>query len=261
MVKQKLSEFESIGQKYAQILNKTMKIQSVDDFLLYSIDEIQSRTQIDRERIKQWSDLIDLFQIPNLSARECELLYYANINSVEELSRRQSLRIFYKLRELDTETRFIVLSFPTFAQIDEWIYFAKHMNKRIKYGLNIPIVLFPMVNLDVASEFKKFSIYTAQHLIEKKDQISKLHKKVHLKKRDFHKLLEMINFIQIPGMDIYFAKVFFEAGITSIQQLKTTSASEIYEQVKVIQKKNEPILEELTESLIKQFQQYEGGFE
>lgn len=256
MVHHNLSEFESIGEKYAQILYSTMKIKTVDDFERYSADEINNRTEIDIERIRQWKDLIDLFRVPNLGARECELLYFANINSVEELSHRQSLRIFYKLREIDEETRFIVLTFPSFAQIDDWIFFAKHMNKRIKYGLNVPIILFPMVNLDVASEFKKFNIYTAEHLLEKVDQIKHLHRKVHLRRKDYHELLEMVEFIRIPGVDIKITNLLFKAGINSMKKFKEIPSDEILTQINQLTDIPTDLRQELTLETITQFKKY-----
>ncbi|MHA1777230.1 MAG: hypothetical protein DRO88_02090 [Promethearchaeia archaeon] len=259
MVHHNLSEFESIGEKYAHILYSTMKIKTVDDFERYSIEDIHNRTDIDLERIKQWKDLIDLFRVPNLGARECELLYFANINSVEELSHRQSLRIFYKLREIDEETRFIVLTFPSFAQIDDWIFFAKHMNKRIKYGLNVPLILFPMVNLDVASEFKKFNIFTVEHLLEKVDQINHLHRKVHLRKKDYKMFLEMINFIRIPGIDIKITNLLFQAGIDSLEKFKKLSPDEILSQINQISEIPANLRKELTSETIKEFQKYQEG--
>ncbi len=246
MVLKYLNIFESIGEDYAQILRKTMKIRTVDDFLKYSHQEIHEQGNIDLERVEQWANLIDLFRVPNLSARECELLYNSNINSVKELSHRQSLRIFYKLREIDTETRFIVLSFPSFAQIDEWIYFAKIMSKRIKFGLNIPLILFPMVTFDVASEMKKFSIFTAEDLLEKKERIKNLGKKLHMKSSIFHHLLNMIEIVRTPGIDIFFAKILQQAGYGTLKNLLRTESNTVFESVNQVQSSMTDIPEKLT---------------
>lgn len=252
MVKHSLSEFESIGENYGQILQKTMNIQTVDEFLKHSVEEIHKKADIDIERVEQWRDLIDLFRVPNLTARECELLYNSNINSVEELSHRQSLRIFYKLREIDAETRFIVLSFPTFAQIDEWIYFAKMMSKRIKFGLNIPLILFPMINIDIASEFKKFSIYTAEDLLDKQDQIKNVPKKVGIKPYRYHHLLDMIELVEIPGIDVYFATLLQKAGFNTVKILRNTPVDKIFEAVSNIQATEKDIPEKFTKDLIEE---------
>ncbi|MHA1674109.1 MAG: DUF4332 domain-containing protein [Promethearchaeota archaeon] len=246
MVLHNLSEFESIGLDYAQILRKSMKIRTVDDFLKYTHQQIHEQGNIDLERVEQWANLIDLFRVPNLSARECELLYNSNINSVKELSHRQSLRIFYKLREIDTETRFIVLSFPSFAQIDEWIYFAKIMSKRIKFGLNIPMILFPMVTIDIASEMKKFSIFTAEDLLEKKERIKKLGKKLHMKSSIFNQLQDMIAIVHVPGIDIFFAKLLQQAEYGTLKMLLRTESSTIFEAVEQIQSNLTDIPEKLT---------------
>ncbi|MHA1520449.1 MAG: DUF4332 domain-containing protein [Promethearchaeota archaeon] len=246
MVLHNLSEFESIGEDYAQILRKTMKIRSVDDFLRYSPQQIHEQGKIDLERVEQWANLIDLFRVPNLSARECELLFNSNINSVKELSHRQSLRIFYKLREIDAETRFIVLSFPTFAQIDEWIYFAKIMSKRIKFGLNIPLILFPMVKIDNASEMKKFSIFTAEDLMDKQERIKNLGKKVHMKSSKFNLLLDMVEIVRVPGIDIFLASLLHQAGYGRIKSLLRAKSNSIMENVNQIQANLTDIPEKLT---------------
>lgn len=253
MVKVKTSEFESIGQEYALQLEKLLNIHTVDDFLKYSLEEIHERSQIDMERLEQWRDLIDLFRVPNLSARECELLYFANINSVKELSHRQSLRIFYKLREIDAETRFIVLDFPTFAQIDEWIYFAKTMSKRIKYGLNVPIIMFPMVSIDIASELKKFNIFTAEDLLIKENVIKNLAKKMNIQEYKFKELKQMIDLIKIGGIDIYFADIFRKVGIVSSELLLSIDEQEILRLVEEYQATEKESVEKLTLAHIKEF--------
>ncbi|MHA1671425.1 MAG: DUF4332 domain-containing protein, partial [Promethearchaeota archaeon] len=202
--------------------------------------------------LEQFSDLFDLYRVPNLTARETELLYYANINSVTELSHRQAIRIYYKLKNIDEETYFIILQIPTFAKIDEWIYFAKMLTKRIKIGLNIPIILFPMVSIRAASELKNYKIFTANDFIQKEPNIPKIWRNINMRRRDYKKLKRMIDFVKIVGVDIYFAKIFQEAKIKDVNEFKELEADAILEMVKTIQNQEISCIEELDLEMIQE---------
>lgn len=239
MVLYSLSRFETIGLEYAKKLQQKLGINIVDDFFKYSVEEIHEKTGIEIKRITQYADILDLFRIPTLSPKEAELLNYANINSVEELSHRQAVRIYYKLKEIDVQTYFIILQFPTFAKIDNWIYYAKIMTKRIKYGINIPLVLFPMVTIDNASELQKFQIWTAEDFDLKAPLISKLRNRINLSKKAYFDLTNMIEMVKIGGIDIYFAKVLNKAEIRTPEDLKGLENEEILRRVKEIQDKEQ----------------------
>jgi len=254
-MKVSLVSFEGIGQKYAQILKKKLRIHSVDDFLTFSLKELHEKTQIDMERLKQWADVLDLFQIPNITPREAELLYFANINSVSELSHRQAVRIFYKLKEIDEDTYYIILQIPKFAEIEKWIFYAKLMTKRIKFGENVPLILCPMVNIDNASELKNFRIFTIEDFVQKYPLIPNLRQKIHMKRRAFKDLLNMIQFIQVGGIDIYFAKILFLANIRRVEVLRSMEVDDILKIVQVVQSHEEEILEEFTQEHLLQIKQ------
>lgn len=239
MVLYSLSRFETIGLEYAKKLRQKLGINVVDDFFNYSVEEIHEKTGIEIKRISQYADILDLFRIPNLTPKEAELLNYANVNSVEELSHRQAVRIYYKLKEIDVQTYFIILQFPTFAKIDNWIYYAKIMTKRIKYGINIPLVLFPMITIDNASELQKFQIWTAEEFELKAPLISKLRKRINMSKKAYNDLTNMIEMVKIGGINVYFATVFNKAGIRTPEELNAMENEEILSRVKEIQSKEQ----------------------
>ena len=251
--KTNISQFESIGYEYAKRLKiAPLKIKNVDDFLKYPIEFIHEKSGIELKRLEQFTDLFDLYRVPNLTARETELLYNANINSVTELSHRQAIRIYYKLKNIDEETYFIILQLPTFAQIDEWIYFAKMLTKRIKIGLNIPIILFPMVSIRSASELKNYKIFTANDFILKEPNIPKIWHLVNMKRSEYKKLKRMINFVEIPGVDIYFAKIFQAAKIKDVNEFKELEADTILEMVKAVQDQEDSCIEKIDIEIIKE---------
>jgi len=248
-----ISQFESVGYEYAKRLKiAPLKIKNVDDFLKYPLDFIHEKSGIEIKRLEQFADLFDLYRVPNLTARETELLYNANINSVTELSHRQAIRIYYKLKNIDEETYFIILQLPTFAQIDEWIYFAKMLTKRIKIGLNIPIILFPMVSIRSASELKNYKIFTASDFILKEPNIPKIWRLVNMRRRDYKNLKRMLDFVRIPEVDIYFAKIFQEAKIKDVNEFRELEADTILEMVKPIQSQESSCIEELDIEMIKE---------
>ncbi len=253
--KTNISQFESVGYEYAKKLRNTLKIKNVDDFLKYPIEFIHEKSGIEIKRLEQFSDLFDLYRVPNLTARETELLYYANVNSVTELSHRQAIRIYYKLKNIDEETYFIILQLPTFAKIDEWIYFAKMLTKRIKIGLNIPIILFPMVSIRSASELKNYKIFTANDFIQKEPNIPKIWRLVNMKRREYKNLKRMIDFVKIAGVDLYFAKIFQEANIKDVNEFKELEADTILEMVKPIQDQDISCIEEIDIEMIKEIKE------
>ncbi|MHA1728251.1 MAG: DUF4332 domain-containing protein [Promethearchaeota archaeon] len=237
MVEYTLSRFESIGMEYAKRLEKGLNIKLVDDYYKYDAEKIHEKTKIEEKRLKQFSEIFDLFRIPNMTPREAELLYYININSVEELSHRQAVRIYYKLKEIDVKTYFIILELPTFAKIDRWIYFAKILTKRIKYGINIPLILFPMVTIDNVSELQNYQIWTLEDFEIKSPLISGLRGKINMTRSKYLDLQDMIEMVKIGGIDVYFASVFLKAGIKKADELKDLENNEILRRVKEIQDK------------------------
>jgi len=241
MVLYELREFESIGMKYSEIINEKLKVKYVDELYKFSKSEIVQKTGIDEKRVEQFLNILDLFRIPNMTIRVAELLYYANINSVEELSHRQAARIYFKLKQLDENTSIIILQYPTFAQISEWINFAKLMTRRIKYGLNIPMILFPMINIHQATELIKYQIYTAADFVNAKNFIKGLRHKLNLQKEDYFHLLSLIDLVEIDGIDLILAQILYDAGIKNKSMFNTI-------QVEIIRPKLEEVLKKYPEN-------------
>lgn len=234
-----LAQFESIGEDYARQL-RAIGIDSVDEFLAHAVDEIHQRTQIDATRVSQWRDVLDLFRVPKVSARDAELLVAANVNSVAELSHRQAVRIYYKLKEIDEASYLIITQLPTFRQIDEWIDFAKLLTKRVKRGLNVPLVKLPGITIDVASRFQLYQIWTVDDLVAKQALVPKLHKKVGLSKEAYATLLQLVTLLEIDGVDAYFATLLHAAGIHSREALVQQPATDTLAKLQALQQQERP---------------------
>ena len=98
--------------------------------------------KLDTMLIDKWVEIIDLFRIPTMSAKEAEMLQAININSIEELSHRDPVMILNRLRRLDEDTYFIILDFPSVQKIESWIYYAKLMTRNIIIGYAYPLIAF-----------------------------------------------------------------------------------------------------------------------
>lgn len=250
MVKFTLGQFETIGPTYSKILAEKMDVKYVDDFFKFSIHEIVQKTQIDESRVQKFFEILELFKIPGMNIKNAELLNFININSIEELSHQEAMRIFYKLQELDKKTYLIVLELPTFSQINKWIYYAKVMTKRIKDGLNIPLILLPMMNMDYVSELAKYNIITIEDFIYRSNLIRNLRFKTKIPKQVYESLIDFMSLVQIKGIDLYFAKIFYEAGIKNAKSLEILEVLEILSKIKLVQQKQGEILEEITEEIL-----------
>jgi hypothetical protein len=252
VVKYTLNQFESIGESYTAVLKDKLGIKYVDDFYKYSLEEIKEKTQIEESRIKQFSEVLEIFKIPGLTIRNAELLNFININSIEELSHQQAIRIFYKMKSVDASTYLIILELPTFAQIDKWIYHAKLMTKRIKLGFNVPLILLPMINLDIASELQKYSIITIENFLSRSKLIPNLRRRIGMSKKDYRDLCEFITLVEVDGIDLYFAKIFYAAGIKSVKELVQMNTSDIVQRIKPIQSKEKEVMEVITEEVVEE---------
>lgn len=253
-----LDRFESIGPEIAKKLQRKLKIGSVDDFLRMKrngqLDEIKNKLKpdnIDPARVDKWAEMIELFTIPTLSAREAELLQNIEINSVEELAHRDAVQILSKLRTLDEETYFILLQLPTIAQIETWIYYAKLMTRRMKIGYNIPLIsLFPTVKLENAVEFQKYRIWTLEDFEMTAKTIPDLRSRVDMTKKNWDQLLSVMEIVKLDLVDVYFARVLFNAGFTTLKGIQNAITEELYQKVKAVQATEKNPVEIMTKELI-----------
>lgn len=255
MITFRLDQFESIGENYAKQL-EAIGITTVDDFYNVPVDQIQAKTGIDPKRVQQWAEVLDLFRIPKLSSREAELLVYANVNSVRELSHRQAVRIYYKLKDIDEATYLIIIDLPTFRVIDEWIYYAKLLTKRIKTGLNIPLVKLPMIPLGAAAEFQKYQIITVEEFQIKLPLVKGLRKKVDMTKKSWHAMIDFISLLEIDGIDVYFADVLTRAGILTATVLKNALATDVSARAQKVQEGDRKVREPVTLDLVTEWKKY-----
>ncbi len=264
MVEFTLEHFETIGSFYGDLLKKKAEIETVDDFFnetnhgkdfkpllekLRAPDKKQSRSgkdeatpEVTEAQLVEWSQVFDLFRIPKVSPRMAELLVHADINSVSELSHRDPVQVWYKIKELDETSYFIVIKSPALAEIESWVYYAKLMTRRIKYGYDAPLINLPMMNLDWASELQKYKIWTIEDLEANAAIFPSLASRIGMPSDDFAELLGMCDLCKVKGVDLLIARMLALAGIKSLQQLRVLSAGDVFDRLAKVM--DNPIVKE-----------------
>ena len=249
-MKYKLEEFESIGTMYGSLLHSKFGIKYVDELRTLTKDQIQKELDVDPLIVEHWIDVLNLFKIPGINSRHAELLYQSDINTIIELSHRQAVRIFYKFRDIDEKTYYIILGYPSFRTIEEWINNAKLMTKRLKNSLSIPMIAVPMMNVDKVTELDPYGIVSIGDFLRKQKMIKGMRKLVKMKRSEYKDLNNFLEIIQIPGVDMYFTKTFWEAGFHDRNAIFSATSESIFNAVKQIQDLEEKPLELLTVTII-----------
>jgi predicted XRE-type DNA-binding protein len=257
-------QFETIGTFYGDLLKRKANIKNVDDFLratnhgkdftllleqLNTPDKKEKKSgkgmkgpAVTTEKLVKWSEILDLFSIPKVSPRMAELLVHAEINSVKELSHRDPVQVWYKIKDLDEQSYFIIIKAPSLTEIESWVYYARLMTRRIKTGYDVPLIRFPVMTLDYASELQKFKIWTIEDLESNDTIVPTLSARIGMPRTEFAELLGMCDLCRVDGTDVLLAQIFVLAGIKSLQQFRVLSVDEVSERIAKV--KDNPIIKE-----------------
>jgi hypothetical protein len=243
-----LEQFDSIGHEMANFLRDKFEIEDVNDFLFLiqekKIDHLKYRFEqekLDTMLIDKWVEIIDLFRIPTMSAKEAEMLQAININSIEELSHRDPVMILNRLRRLDEDTYFIILDFPSVQKIESWIYYAKLMTRNIIIGYAYPLIaFFPLVKIENVKLFQRYQIWTVEDFMEKFKRFPKLRQLVEMDRDDWNNLINFIDIVRVDGIQIYSTKLLIKSGIKTLNELKALKIDEakrnnVYEKIRIAQ--------------------------
>ncbi len=231
--------FESIGPEYRLILKKKFHVETVDKFLIElnegKLKELKPTLEaehLDATVVDDWIQIFDLFRIPLLSPRDAEILQVIGINSVEELSYLDSYQILEKIRQLEIDSYYIILNLPTFTQLDNWIFYANLITRKIKIEAAVPLInFFPIVSLANAGEFQKYRIWTAEDLEASLLDFPMLREDVGMGNKEWNKLLTLVDFVRIKGMTLTMAKLLEEKKIKSLSHLKSIKPQELLQRV------------------------------
>ena len=94
--------------------------------------DLAEKTGISRKLVLRWVNLADLFRIEGVGKGYSRLLESAGVDTVVDLSRRNSLNLHNKLVEVNRDQK-IVDSVPSTEIISKWIVEAKGLARKITY--------------------------------------------------------------------------------------------------------------------------------
>jgi predicted flap endonuclease-1-like 5' DNA nuclease len=131
-----LEDIEGIGPAYAEKL-ATAGLKSTDDLLETGgtpagRDGIAEKTGIAGSLILEWVNHADLYRIKGVGSEYADLLEEAGVDSVPELAQRNAANLTAALAAAN-ETKNLVRSLPSEAQVTDWIAQAKGLERAVHH--------------------------------------------------------------------------------------------------------------------------------
>lgn len=132
----KLSTIEGIGNVFEEKL-KAAGIGSVETLLKACTTKkgrklVAKQTQISDKLILKWTNHADLMRIKGVGGEYAELLEAAGVDTVPDLSNRNSENLAEKIKSVNDE-KALVRQIPALSQLQDWIQQAKVLPRVIEY--------------------------------------------------------------------------------------------------------------------------------
>jgi predicted flap endonuclease-1-like 5' DNA nuclease len=126
---------EGIGSLRGRLLNG-MGVRTVDDFLRVGStrvgrQRIARRLGVSYRMVLSWVYRGDLLRVRGVGRQYSELLESAGVSSVEDLSNRNALVLWQKLRGVNREKK-LVRRVPPRETIEMWVYNAKKLDPMVR---------------------------------------------------------------------------------------------------------------------------------
>ncbi len=131
-----LSDIEGIGESYSTVL-KLAGITSLENLLDTCCNkkgrkEIAEKTGISEKSILNWVNRADLARIKGVSTQYADLLEFAGVDTVPELSQRKAENLHSKMLDVNEEKK-LVRKTPSLAQVEDWVAQAKDLPRIVSY--------------------------------------------------------------------------------------------------------------------------------
>ena len=132
----KLEAIEGIGPVYAEKL-RAAGVRSLNALLRVGATPegrkgLEEKTGIGHEHILDWVNRTDLMRIRGVGEEYSDLLEWAGVDTVVELSRRNPDHLYQKILAVNEE-RELVRRPPTRGMVARWIEQAKTMERAVSY--------------------------------------------------------------------------------------------------------------------------------
>lgn len=128
-------DIESIGPEAAKDL-KALGIETTEQLRRDPLVEIVEATGLSPKRVYKWQCMSDLFRVSNMAEEHSDLLFYAEIETVKELSRQKSRNLYNKLKRMAKKARKEenwadnIGKLPSEETVKHWINEAKELVKK-----------------------------------------------------------------------------------------------------------------------------------
>jgi len=131
-----LEKIEGIGAKYGKQLAQ-IGIRTTEALLKRGADpkgrkEIEEASGIGHKLILEWVNLADLFRVRGIGEEYSDLLEEAGVDTVVELSKRNSENLYKKILEVNKAKK-LVRRPPSEGMVAEWIKLAKKLPRGVTY--------------------------------------------------------------------------------------------------------------------------------
>jgi predicted flap endonuclease-1-like 5' DNA nuclease len=132
----KATDIEGVGPAYAGKLNST-GVKTTDELLARGAtpkgrEELAERSGLSAHQILEWVNRVDLYRIKGVGSEFSDLLEAAGVDTVVELSRRNTVNLASTFHKLVADRK-IVRRIPSERQIADWIEQAKGLPRVVAY--------------------------------------------------------------------------------------------------------------------------------
>jgi len=132
----KLTMIEGVGEAYAEKL-KAAGVTTTASLLEMGATpkgrkDLAEATGLSPHLILKWVNRVDLFRVKGVGEEYADLLEFAGVDTVPELTQRNPENLCARLAEVNAE-RQLVHRLPTPAQVADWVEQAKTLPRVVTY--------------------------------------------------------------------------------------------------------------------------------
>jgi predicted flap endonuclease-1-like 5' DNA nuclease len=95
-------------------------------------EDVAKQSGIDEHKILEWVNRADLYRIKGIGSEYSDLLEFAGVDTVVELSKRRADNLTEKMVEVNAEKK-LVRRVPTQQMVEGWISEAKTLPRIVSY--------------------------------------------------------------------------------------------------------------------------------
>jgi len=246
----KIIEIEGIGKKYSLRLGKAgyINVEDLSKLTVDQINEVAKKTRISPKLIDKWQEQADLITLKGIGAEFAEVLNRIGIDSVKELSRRNSTNVLEKITAFDKKKPNVIRKLPTKAQIDSWIKEAKDLYevKKVKKTAKMNVIDIEGIGEIYAKKLNRVGIVKLEDLMTlTKAKINELSVKTKISAKMIDKWQEHANLMKIDGIGPEYADALNQIGIDSVKELAKRTAQTTLDKIVELDKSKPNVIRKI----------------